>query len=202
MIHELYKWMLCKFRIRNAFVYPLLIGLIVFPLLNDVIAQDINFTKLDTRTIAKKWVFENIPSTASIFIEGNNYRSSPSTVPLLLSPHLIKSTYGDHVDGEDREKFYKVLKQVLKTKKTYNLLFTSNEESIKYYLDNSIGDYFIIRSKTIESFNFDENRKNFPQFYKLIKKVHNGEFILIKKIISDFDQVGPEIYIYKKNYNS
>ncbi|MDT8420516.1 MAG: glycosyltransferase family 39 protein [Desulfuromonadales bacterium] len=182
----------------TLFFISILLFFSLVPCVIDVINLNIDFSKPDTRLLAKEWVHENIPEKSSVFVEGNVYRSSPTTVPLFMSPELIFSNNQSMTLEDQKSIFYTSIKTAYLKKKTYKLIFTSDEYSIKNALEVGEGDYIILRSSILDNFKFPKNREQFPRFYQLVKLIDMGIYKKIAEFKPSSIVMGPELLIFRK----
>jgi hypothetical protein len=197
-----FDFLVTKFR-RISYgnvILPVLILSVIYPLFSDTIIFDKDLGKPDTRAIAKIWVHKNIPSNKLIIIEGSLYKTSATNVPLKMNPDFVDNIMNKHLaSGAEKSKFYTILKQSLKTEKTYPLILIYNSEQLNDALDNKIGDFIIIRESLRRASLNDENIKLFPNLYRLVSWTESDEFDLIKTFEGDKETKGPKLLIYKRN---
>jgi Dolichyl-phosphate-mannose-protein mannosyltransferase len=195
------QWMLglCQRQLSHApIVFIVALSITIYPLIIDSIAYDLRLTKPNTRTIAAKWVEDNIPVKSRIYIEGTGITPSASTVPLRIDPDSIdeseRNKAGDSLKGE----YYKAMKESLKTGPTYRLIMINNAGQLSEALQNKTGDYAILNSAIKGKFSLEINQKSFPEIFHLLLWVDSGDFELIKIFQPDEQTVGPRILIYKR----
>jgi hypothetical protein len=172
------------------------------PVIFNSIAFDRDLGKPDTRTYAKEWVHENISSDNMIIIEGGLYKTSPTSVPIKIHPDLIDKQilYNLPINGKPNNKnmYYKVVKETLKTEKTYHLILIYNKKQLLEALNEKSGDFIIIRDSVIKATLSDTNKKLFPELYRLILWAESNDFELIKIFEPNEHTVGPKLLIYKR----
>lgn len=183
----------------------LLLALTIFPPLLDSVRYDFRRTLPDTRTIAREWVINTIPSNSKILLEGNIIVPETTTVPLRIKLEMVDGILLHYIASSEHEnpkgKFYSVLKKVLSKQHTHHLILTGNKFQLeKALLDRDV-DYVILRSEFIESFEFEQNRKSFPYFYKLVTWVQSNEFKLIMEFKPNGSVAGPRLLVYKHLLN-
>ena len=187
-----------RYKIKESFIYFLAICSL-FPSAADSLKHDYRLNLKDTRDIGKEWVFKNISKDDTIAIEGTGYATSNSTIQLKLNPEFFEKYFlSGESSGENKDTFYKTILKVNSSQKNFRLIFTSKEEELKWAIEKDIVDYVIIRKKTMDTFKFEGNRKNFPEFYSLIREIENKKFQIIERFEPTKKITGPEIYIYKR----
>lgn len=184
------------------FAIAALLVLAVLPITNNTFALVRDYSKPDTRTLAKAWVDENIPANSIIIIEGRLYSVILGTVPLKIKPSIVDEVMAPYINennySESKGKFYEILKKSLKTQKTYHLILIGNRKQLLDALNNRNVDYVILRERALTLGSYKEV---FPEMHRLISWVNSKEFELIKLFEQDKKTRGPKLRIYKRNHN-
>jgi hypothetical protein len=172
-----------------------------------VVRQDVEWTKPDSRVVAKKWIEANIPSGAKILMDGFQYRfvSSPPLTP-------DKFTVRHQVAGVAREseRFRGVSPRTMALYveamssvdgPTYQLESTVwglAVEDPDYYVQRCF-DYIITSSSIAKRYEDDTNRQRFPksaQFYRQLKIDPRFQKIYFVEPVP-WQRPGPIITVYK-----
>ena len=195
--------------VKRPYIKIIILALIIaaiFPVIKDTIALDEDFTKLDTRTIAKVWVEENIPNDSIIIIQGSLYKASTLTVPLKIKADVVDQIMSEYISKNEKSgekgRFYEILKKSLNTQKTYHLILTGNNQQLLGALNKGTINYIILRDKTKRLLMLETNREIFPELYGLTVWLDSDDFELIKIFEPTKKIVGPKLLIYKRSTKS
>jgi 4-amino-4-deoxy-L-arabinose transferase-like glycosyltransferase len=165
------------------------------------VSFDMELKKLDIRTYSKIWVEKNIRSDKTIIMEGDLYKVSTSTIPLLMKPEVVEEVMSGYLENNAssmKEKFYITYKSYLATQKTYRLILSGNKSQLKDALENNQGDFIILREKTIKLLDLKANQKIFPELHKLVTLAKSVDFFEWKKFVKNSSYRGPTLIVYKR----
>jgi hypothetical protein len=172
-----------------------------------IVRQDIEWTKPDTRLVAKQWIESNIPSGAKILADGYQYRFIPSP-PLTPQKTVVDrqiagvSEEADRFRGASQQtlKFYAEAMESVQGP-TYDLHSTVWGLAVKdpiYYAQRCF-DYIITSSYIAGRYARGINQQRFPtsaNFYNQLDTDPSLRKIYSVKPVS-WERSGPTITIYR-----
>jgi len=182
--------------------------LVVFVSFITLVRQDVEWTKADTRVLAKEWMEANVPSGAKILMDGYQYRFVPSPP---LTPN--KSTVLRQIAGVSKEGkgFARGVSQ--RTLRLYGEAMERVEgpsyelhstvwglavEDPTYYVQGCF-DFIITSSIITKRYARESNRKRFPKSARFYEQLNtNPRF---RKVYSveplSWKRTGPTITVYR-----
>lgn len=214
-----------KFRlskeVSNVAIVSVLACTIFLPVYQ-IVSWDIIHSHTDTRTLAKKWIEQNVPDGSRILLDSGKYYVGTIGVPLNDSRENIKKKYNKSLTPNDIEKqffegarfskyqhestFYHYLLETVHDP-SYNLVRMTHDHSSPYtdlqtldfYRAKGI-QYVIIISSVYRAYlssNYPHLTKasKYRSFYASLGK----KSVLLKEFPSSPDRPGPTIKIYKLN---
>ena len=177
--------------------------------LSAVVRQNHEWTKLDTRVVAKEWIEANIPAGAKILMDGYQNRFTPSP-PLTPDRSAVLRQIVGVSSEPDRfravsQKTLKLYAEAMRTAEgpTYDLHSTVwglAVEEPTYYVTHCF-EYVITSSSITNRYISEINRKRFPrsaEFYEQLNKHPDFQRIYSVEPVS-WQRSGPSIAVYKVN---
>jgi len=171
-----------------------------------LVRQDVEWTKPDTRVLAKEWIESNVPSRAKILIDGMRYR-------FVQSPPLTpdKSTVTRQVARARRERLsrgispwtlalYAEAMQRVKgpTYELHSTVYGLAVEDLTYYVQSCL-DYIVTSSFTTRNFASGINAKRFPKSAQFYEQLNNDPRFRVVYSVAPvpWQRDGPTITVYK-----
>jgi len=173
--------------------------------------HDIEWTKPDTRVLAKEWIEANVPSGSKILMDGTRYR-------FVMSPPLTpdKNTVARHISGAgaERKQFARGLSQ--KTLALYaeameqvegpryelhSTIWGLGVEDLTYYIQTCF-DYIITSSRITRKYASGTTRERFPQSARFYEQLHSDPRFLKVYCVepAPWKRTGPIITVYNVHH--
>jgi hypothetical protein len=182
----------------------ILIVAIAIPLYDTVIFN-LSLAGPDTRTEAKSWFDQNVSSEAIVVIEGSFFATSHVGPPLPQNPKSIEKYIQTAISKESeniaemKNSYYDAFISANKNKpKTYNLIFTYHDPRLTDVIEHKLGDYVVVRERSLKRFKIPENQKLFPRLFQLAQLVESGQFQLIKQFKKERLGSGENLFVFKR----
>ncbi len=178
---------------------------IVLPLLA-LVKQDVEWTRPDTRVVAKQWIEANVPSGSKILMDGMRYRFVPSPP---LNPD--KSMVRERAERAARDRLsrgvshralslYEEAMQKLDgpTYELHSTVWGLEVEDVCYYIQSGF-DYIVTSSVITSRYQSKVNQERFPKSAKFYQQLPFDP--RLKKLYSvepaPWKRSGPVITLYK-----
>lgn len=159
------------------------------------------FGIVDSRTLAKNWVLENVPEEATILIEGFTTQVYKGTVPLLNTSANVEDAIKIFKDNNENGKarYYKLELEALK-KNRFNLVLYNwgTLEPLESYLEMG-AEWIIVRPSAL--LGSPKYALNGPEFLESVRNSPKLELLFKADGGRSEGGVGPDIEIYKSKGN-
>jgi hypothetical protein len=178
-------------------VVMLFIGLSVLPI-SQIVEDNIEITRKDTRAIAKEWIDDNIAVGSKIVIEGSRTRPHNSTVPLKNSPENLRASIALYKTEEPGKAKYFELELKALGDSYFDLVLVDRKDipDLGRYKE-SRAEYLILRP---ESYALSRLQGHWTHFVSDVQ--NDPDLELLRRFSpSKLDAPGPLIDIYRLKHD-
>ncbi|MBM3286379.1 MAG: phospholipid carrier-dependent glycosyltransferase [Candidatus Eisenbacteria bacterium] len=185
--------------------------LLIVPGALQIVRYDMTLTRTDTRTLAKRWIEENIPAGSRILVKGSGYRPSPDTVALWNTAENVEA-HLNRLKGDDprwretsrysrrKDSFHIAHLSVARMREGYDLAFFGSDafpyRSLDEYLDMGV-EYIVIDRVEAQGFLNEEGSGRFPEVMRFYERVGRDPRLELIREFTPRGNPGPALELYR-----